>query len=250
MKIYDMNNWARRRIEADVTGFPVRSIYNEIQVKALQGPVFCVWDGRGGNQRRKKLFPGYKEGRNVPDGSIFAAFSNLKQVLQLTKAISIEAEGYEGDDTIATLVQRHLPHETIHIHSTDADFTQLPNVTIDKTDPPAPPHLVRLYKTMVGDKSDKIPGIKLFGEKSWYELPDDTKLILVELFTNGQPIDWTKVSMGKASQNWIAKQENELLIRTFWTIAGFYDVPDELLQPVIGVDAPHHAWRIMKDAGL
>jgi len=79
----------------------------------------------------------------------------------------IRVKGWEADDVIATLV-RSEPNEQFIIESTDVDFMQLPNVRIAREKPaPVEPQYMRLYKTLVGDPSDNIGGLKGFGKGAW-----------------------------------------------------------------------------------
>lgn len=244
IQLFDMSNYARRFIEADKTGSPIRTVFNLIQ--GQQDVCICVWDGKGGNKRRRALYPDYKGNRKFPETNIYEHMMMLKELLKLSKAITVEVPGYEGDDVIATLVTREFPGQISFIQTTDMDMLTLPGVKIDREKPaPAPAHHLRLYKTMVGDTSDNIKGISKFGSKSWDELIDGYKDILIELFTRGEDIDWSGVPMSKASQKWISNLENAELIKTYWQITGFFDVPTEEIKPISGANQPRAAWEIM-----
>jgi 5'-3' exonuclease len=246
MHIFDCNNYVRRMIEADKHGTPLLTIFNAIQ--NLPDIPLCVWDGVGGNRRRRDIYPNYKVQRKPLDPTIFNALNNAKALLSLSKAINIECPGWEGDDVIATLVRRHFPDvQRFHIHTTDVDMLQLERVVIDRDKAPVEPQFMRLYKTLVGDTSDNIPGIKGFGEKAWAELSDDYRHILCGLFEAGQPIDWSRVPMSKGSAKWISEPANERLVRDFWTIIGFFSVPDDELKFEQGINDPASAWRILSE---
>jgi hypothetical protein len=248
MRVYDMNNYARRLIETDITGMPVKTIFNTVQAQP-EIPI-CVWDGKFANSRRRNKFAGYKAKRTKPTDDVFASFDMLKELLKLSKAVNVECAGWEGDDVIATLVGQ-MPGRTIHIHTTDVDLMQLPGVTIDREKAPVPVKYIRLYKTLVGDHSDNLHGIKGFGAKKWDAMPDEIKDRLLEMIPHEDWVtylDKQKV-LTKANLNWLSVVENHALINTFWDIVGLYTVPNEALNAgtIVGCNAPAAAWQIMKE---
>lgn len=126
-----------------------------------------AWDGRGGNDVRRGIFPGYKNRPPAPEGT-HVALMFLKELLGHTSAWQAQLDGFEGDDMVAALVEHFRGVAPIEIVSRDGDLTALcgPDVTC-KAPCPVPPTLVRLYKLTVGDSSDTIPGISGFGQKAW-----------------------------------------------------------------------------------
>jgi 5'-3' exonuclease len=252
IRIYDCNNHVRLQLE---TGLGVRDLYNRLSTMATLDPVFFVWDGKNANARRRAIYPDYKGNRGQVEQSIFAAFDMLKHLLQLSAGTTIICDGWEADDVIATLCTRHMPNDTIHIHSTDQDFFQLPNVTLDSSKPIEKPEFVRLYKTMVRDASDNIKGIKQFGKGGWDKIEPVTRHELILGFESGEarsPAFWAQYDrlFSPASRNWLTKQENVDQLWAYWQIVGFYDVPDDEIKPVTGTHLPHEAWKIMNDLGL
>lgn len=231
INIYDANSWIRRNIEVDPTGLPLRNMIMDVNTSS-NIEVF-VWDGAGGNQRRRDLYPAYKSNRPPMDPAIWEVLKFAKELLAHTSAIQITVPGYEGDDVIAALVGMYAAQIPITIHSTDRDLYALCSLdtvrhqVIDQGGAaPAEPHLVRLVKTLVGDRSDAIPGVKGFGEGAWEKCDKDALLYWFQHDCTPIPTpDQTEHIMelfqvGKAVANWMIA--NRDLMRTFWTIIGFF----------------------------
>lgn len=228
--IYDATNFLRRRLEG---GASVRLCYAE--VKGQPGTV--VFDGRGAKQRRVALYSAYKLHRAPLVTSIYAQFDLFQETLQCLDVPVITVPGYEADDVIATLVRSQ--DGPVHIRSNDVDFLQLPNVTIDREKPPpCPPQELRLYKTMVGDQSDNIPGAKGFGEKAWSVLTDNDKEDLTKYLEGVE--DYYPAALPNATKNWLDEPTNRDLVRVFWKIIDLWNVPmDEIIaNTTVGVNAP------------
>ena len=132
---------------------------------------------------RKKILPSYKAGRNdnrPPE--YFAEFQKLKAELKTAvKSVggsSVCRWDMEADDTIAYLV-KHLDGSKV-VMSNDGDLS----VLIDNStfmwrkgealyENPYGPFDVKflpVYKALVGDTSDNIPGAKGFGDKAFLSL--------------------------------------------------------------------------------
>lgn len=143
----------------------MRGIINEALVPGRM--TIWAWDGKGGNDRRRAIFPGYKNRPPTPS-DMHAALGMLRELLKFTPAWQAQADGYEGDDMVATLVEHFRGQYPIEIITRDGDLTGLcgPGVTC-KAPAPVPPDLIRLYKLTVGDPSDTIPGVSGFGKGSW-----------------------------------------------------------------------------------
>jgi DNA polymerase I len=158
--------------------------------------VYVVFDGVNSTINRKNLIPEYKSGRNLQRITQWEAFENLDQeddskidqlvrIIQYLKTLpvtTLSLDKSEADDIIAYL-SKILPKkktDQVFIVSSDKDFLQLisENVMVyrpiekkyytqqvfkDKFN--IPPENFILYKTLLGDSSDKIKGVKGLGEK-------------------------------------------------------------------------------------
>ena len=164
--------------------------------------VIIVYDGQGGSQRRRKIHPDYKSNRtpgkritrwdafkNVSEekDAMKIQFSRLLDYLDLLPINVISIDKIEADDTIAYIAHT-LMNEDVTIMSSDQDFLQLVNDRITVWSPTkkkfytprmvmddygVPAHNFLMYKALMGDKSDNIPGVKGLGPKKLPKiLPD------------------------------------------------------------------------------
>lgn len=177
--------------------------------------VFLVWEG-GGSSRRRSLQGDYKRGRKaqklnrfydsdeIPD-TIDNKFTQVVQLLNMLKSTSIRqiyVENCEADDVIAYMTRVKFHNDTITIVSTDKDYYQLlltekiriynPHKKIYITDKDViaeykiHPKNFALAKTLCGDSSDNIEGIKGVGYKTVIKyfpiLMSSSDVILQDLF--------------------------------------------------------------------
>tara|TARA_Y100000004_G_scaffold86670_1_gene97164 strand:+ start:1523 stop:2548 length:1026 start_codon:yes stop_codon:yes gene_type:complete len=161
-------------------------------------PTRCVivFDGKGGSNRRKKVFEGYKANRNMSKRLNrtydFASKEDEHQsmMLQLTRIVdyleqlpltTITIESVEADDGMAYITKQILKTSKIVLMSTDKDFLQLVNHRVSVWsptkkklyDPPKvledygiPSHNFAVYRAIDGDKSDNIDGVRGWGLKT------------------------------------------------------------------------------------
>ena len=139
-----------------------------------------VWDAPG-KKRRKQVYPEYKATRDVTPDDLKTQFANIRRIVRAYRFASLEYEGEEADDVIATLVRAATEKGLdVEIVSTDKDLMQLASdhvVVIDtmrdrRFGPRevearfgVPPESVLDLRSLVGDSSDNIPGVKGIGEK-------------------------------------------------------------------------------------
>ena len=158
--------------------------------------VIICFDGKGGSRRRKKLFPEYKAQRtfntrltrinsntSVEDEKVSMGqqIQRLTQYLEKLPVTVLATERIEADDAIAYIAKQVLPESQHFIMSTDTDFLQLVDERIQVWSPTAKKFYFRkdiherfglkpenyiLYKSLTGDKSDNIPGIRGLGQKT------------------------------------------------------------------------------------
>ena len=215
--IIDFSNWARRRFEA---GASFRTCYAE--VCAVPGTI-VVSDGAYALERRRALFPNYKVRRNRPPDLMYKQLDLLRTLLGFAPCVLVRVPRWEADDVIATLVRTANGAHTI-IRSTDVDFGQLPNVTLDRDKPlPEEPQFLRTYKALVGDPSDCIPGLKGFGKGGWSKLDYAQKMQLQNWMERGGD---TPEFLPVGPKNWLAKDTaHRRLLKTYYEIVGLWDVP-------------------------
>ncbi len=172
--------------------------------------VYVVFDGASSTVNRKNLVPEYKSGRNeqrVTNWEVFDSLSDehdskvdqIVRVIQYLKTLPVKTlilDKVEADDIIAYLCGKlpNQPNDKLFIISSDKDFLQLVNQNVIVYRPmekkyyteevmekkyKMPAQNFILYKTLLGDSSDKIKGIKGLGEKGIFKkFPELTERVL------------------------------------------------------------------------
>ena len=161
-------------------------------------PTFTIkyYNGKGGSNRRKKLFPEYKAGRNMSKRlnrtydfnnkedehqSMLLQITRVVEYLEFLPVTTITIGGIEADDTMAYVTKQLLTQSKIVLMSTDKDFLQLVNHRVSvwsptkkkMYDPPKvledygiPSHNFAVFRAIDGDKSDNIDGVRGWGLKT------------------------------------------------------------------------------------
>ena len=158
--------------------------------------VYVVFDGAGSSINRKNLLPEYKSGRNLVRITNWDVFDSLEEehdskVNQTVRLIhylkclpvkTVSMNKVEADDIIAYLsdILSTKHGSKVFIVSNDQDFIQLVNNKITVYRPAEKEFYTKemiksnygvlaenfiLYKTLLGDNSDKVEGIKGLGKK-------------------------------------------------------------------------------------
>lgn len=144
-----------------------------------------VFDARGPTFRHE-LYPEYKANRAKMPDDLVEQIPLIKQVVEGFRFPSLEFEGYEADDIIATVVHHYRSRDIpVTIVSGDKDLMQLigKNVTMLDTmkdrvfdlDAVAErfgggPEKVVEVQALAGDSSDNVPGVPGIGEKTARDL--------------------------------------------------------------------------------
>ena len=142
--------------------------------------VVGVWDGKNAKAFRQGMLPAYKAStRSGPEyEQLNAAREIVSQMLHDMGAHTVVCDGCEADDTIAYLVQRLRTRKNIVVTG-DGDLMVLVDDNTHvfrqgKLDEnpygPFPHKYITVYKALVGDASDKIPGAKGFGDAAFVKL--------------------------------------------------------------------------------
>jgi len=131
---------------------------------------------------RHKFFTDYKANRSACPEDLVPQMPYFRKIVEVMGIRSLEKEGFEADDIIATLA-RHFRDmaEEIVVVSGDKDLTQLVDERITVWDAMrdihytpekveekfgVAPKQVRDYLALRGDSSDNIPGVKGVGDKT------------------------------------------------------------------------------------
>ena len=179
--------------------------------------VVIVFDGAGGSNSKRNLYPEYKANRNKSRMTNYSIFSSkdeenesisnqmarLIQYLQCLPVTMICIDGIEADDTIGYLVgkfEKFTATKEVTILSADKDFLQLVSDKVQVYSPTKkkiykPKDVLEEfnvssynfvnYKILMGDNSDNLPGIDGLGPKKvikmFPELANDTPTTLNEM---------------------------------------------------------------------
>lgn len=168
------------------------SLINQIQPTS----VFVVFDGMGSSTNRKNLLPEYKSGRNLARITNWEVFEDLEdeddakitQIVRIAHYLkclpvkTVAIDKAEADDIIAyysdILPKKY--NSKCFIVSSDKDFIQLINDDVIVYRPIEREYYTKstveekfgvladnfiLYKMLLGDNSDKVPGVKGLGAK-------------------------------------------------------------------------------------
>jgi len=178
--------------------------------------VYVIFDGAGSTTNRKNLMSEYKGTRNLQRITNWDAFENLEEehdakidqiirIIQYLKLLPVKTtiiDKVEADDIIAVLSTKLVEKydSTCFIVSSDKDFLQIVTDKIIVYRPMEKefynaemverkfglvPFNFILYKTLLGDNSDNVPGIKGLGEKGIFKkFPElkTQKLTLEDIF--------------------------------------------------------------------
>lgn len=158
--------------------------------------VIIVFDGNGGSQKRRKIYPEYKSGRktrikfnrtyeemtssDIEQKNLKMELLRLINYLDVLPVTVMAIDNIEADDTIAYLAEQTFKDSNVTIMSTDKDFLQLASDKIKIWSPVKKKifgckeivdeygitcNNFIYYRIMEGDDSDNIPGINGAGLK-------------------------------------------------------------------------------------
>ncbi len=237
----------RRTLECDMSVNALTNYYYRILADSdNETHIFC-FEGLSSKQPRTELYPLYKANR-VPAAENIWSFINLfKKLLRFTPAIQCSVPYREADDVIAWFCKSFSDKTSLFIDTNDYDLKQLelyPNVTSAiPTKDHMQPKLVRLYKTLVGDPSDNIKGVKGLGAKSFSGLDHQD---LTDWFEEGCRLPIPSCFSPKAFE-WVSANLEEL--KAMWTITGFFEITDQQINEnlIVGKNCPEEVDKILKE---
>jgi 5'-3' exonuclease len=187
--------------QMDVNGEPIGGITGTL--KCMGGiardlkltDMVAIWDGEGGSAKRRAIYSEYKAGRRVRlnrefdsnDGAtedvknMLWQQDTLRRYLDMLGVKQVQVPGCEADDILAYYVTGPLVDETSYVVTNDKDMLQLVrpgcsvyNHTKKRLYDVAQvqgewfclPQNLPLLRSILGDGSDNIPGIKGIGPKT------------------------------------------------------------------------------------
>lgn len=191
-----------------------------------------AWDGSNSKARRMARLPQYKQGRSkapeVSEQLNIARDICTKAMLGLGAHV-VQQAGMEADDVLGYLCKTMRNERNVVITS-DGDLTVLHDENTDvwrlgklNENPYGrfPHKYITLYKALVGDTSDKIPGAKGFGDAAWVDLVRvfgvDGLELMEELIVKGRLRDLAEdVPSLKSLQKIIDSAD---MVATSWNVA-------------------------------
>lgn len=233
-----ITNAAGKQVQVNSAQYGVDGFWDKIEkdldhFEAAPRQCILVWDGDSSKAKRRSFLADYKKGRDkAPEVNTelnLARDRVTKMALNLGMHV-VSQKHLEADDVIGYLV-KHLRTEPNVICTSDGDLSVLVD---DNTgvwrlgelnkNPcgPFPHKYIRLYKAVVGDPSDKLPGAKGFGDAAWVTMVREIGLDgldeLEEIITNGRiPSLAEYVSNCKVLERII---ESKDMVTTCWNCAG------------------------------
>lgn len=246
MKLHfiDGNNVLRRKFEAE-PNYVVQAFTQAQHGVSPHGTIVWVWDGANAKKKRQAIMPGYKKTSDSPD-QFYKFMDAFRELLTHTAAIQIRCEGVEADDVIGTLVSTKSSDTEVFIDSNDQDYAQLisETVTLDyvgKDFKEMRSDDVRLYKTLVGDKSDEIPGLSRFGHKAFLKLTDTQKCLLEDFIMGKEELDaaQAKEQLGFTDAMSAKLIESRAALKSYWDVVGFFHIPQNEIQAGTVVGKPN-----------
>ena len=220
--------------------------------------VVIVFDGVGGSNARRNLFPDYKANRNVNRVTNYSIFQSkdeeqesinnqMERLIQYLKCLPVSVvsiDGLEADDIIgylATKFQAYEETQKVTIMSADKDFLQLVSDKVHCYSPTkkkiyTPKDVLEEfgvssnnflnYKILMGDQSDNIPGINGLGPKKliklFPELISSTKVELDEIINSSAD----KVNENKLYLSVVERRHQLLINKQLMSLNGDFLSPE------------------------
>ena len=145
-----------------------------------------VFEGKDTKKRRLQIMPTYKAGRDKSAPQYYTEYNKCKEMVKVAfrgvGALALTQSFAEGDDTcafvaasmeedciivsndgdLAVLAGKNRKGHNVQV-MTGSDLLKLPEGVFQ-------PRHITLYKSLVGDSSDSVPGCAGFGKVAWTEL--------------------------------------------------------------------------------
>jgi hypothetical protein len=204
--------------------------------------IIMVFEGLDSKKRRMQIMPTYKGSREKSHPDYYKEYARCKDMVKAAfrdvGALAVTQKLAEGDDTLKFLAW--MLEEDVVIVTNDGDLSVLAGVSPkghkitvmsgqDINKMPSGVYEARhitLYKSLVGDANDTVPGIRGFGQAKWDQL-------LVKY--GGDGIDQISEAVAKNDQDTIFKfaqqnkcpllsviSENWNAVRTCWKVVHIY----------------------------
>ena len=252
-------------------GGAVRYIENMIKLYNPKN-VVCVFDGKNNASKKQEMDENYKADRGQKHKMLRSPLSYneadaqkqmelelgmLIKILQLLPVKTIEINGLEADDVIGYLTKQYYPdrNTNVMIFSADKDFIQLIDnntvwyncrkkeiVNLDNYTQywEVPIENVIYIRSIEGDTSDKLAGIKGLGTKTLLELLPEISEIPFK------SIDDFLSFIQSIQERLSTTKKGKLLVESESTIRTSYNIM-QLSKPMIDNSQEHKILTIMDD---
>lgn len=164
--------------QEDQTPYIAPRLYSGMIKKIMStfGPFndyYTAWEGKGGSAWRRAKMESYKQEREYPE-YLFQSLDNCRKMTQEIAIPVLFTDGAEADDVLFSLAKilKNKGYE-VTVISSDRDMIQIVQKgyaaaqwdPVKKTFVQIPEYDIVDYKSLVGDSSDNIPGVKGIGAK-------------------------------------------------------------------------------------
>lgn len=244
--IYDAMAVLRRRFDEALPGQfgrGPRSVFNEM-LAAQPGDVHLwAFEGRGAKHERQKILPGYKDRPSTMTDGLHALVDLTRQALAHTRAIQISVPRREADDVIAHLCETYGSGASdIVVHTVDRDLYALQGgrvrvdvkplkIVVDKLDPTKDvtitPAEIHLFKSLVGDPSDRVPGLQGFGPKAFIACDRRLLAVAMQSLVAGRSRADLFVAAGVKEATAQRIVEQAAHIKACWDVTSFLPMPGD-----------------------
>lgn len=220
-------------------GFPTNALYGFVgminKIVTEENPEYMVVAFDIGKNFRKEKYDFYKEGRSETPDDLKLQMPYARNILKAMGISFCELAPYEADDIIGTIAKKAEENEDYYslIVSSDKDLLQLISFETEikllkqsgfiryneesfKKDYGIDPIKIIDLKSLMGDSSDNIPGVKGIGEKTALKLLQEYGS-LDDIYENIEKIK------GKTQEKLLVDKENAYLSYELATI--YKEVP-------------------------
>lgn len=236
--------------------------------------IICVFDGHGSTVNRKSIDPEYKATRNIKRitnwdlfddkedeyASMTMQMGRLVEYLQCLPITLISIDKVEADDTISYLAQKFgANNKKVTIVSSDKDFLQIVDENIQVYSPIKKktygknevaqeigmiPENYLIMKSLLGDNSDNLSGIKGLGPKTllkeFPELVTQPGITLEDIYKVCEKGLGTKKIFASIIHNWDKVKTNYTLMNLLQPRLGdseILHILDKIKQPISTLQA-------------
>lgn len=168
------------------------SLLLDVLIKFKPSHVVALFDSPGGTVRHD-MYPAYKANRSSPDDDLIVQIPMVEQLLEAFDIPTLKLVGYEADDLIGTIDERHsgewartiivtgdrdlfqLVDEDTFVYLAGSSFSKSKLYDIEgvKEKMGVGPDYIVDIKSLEGDASDNIPGVAGIGKKGAVTLVDE-----------------------------------------------------------------------------